>query len=52
MIVTFNDEPINNLEEMHEMLSEHQAGDTVRLTIQRGNTQTTISVVLGEGMAF
>ena len=52
VIVAFDDQAIVSLDAMHDMLEAHKAGDTIRLTIQRSNRQVTISVILGDGMAF
>ncbi len=52
VVVAFDDQPIFSLDALRDMLSQHQAGDRVRLTFQRGTRQETVTVVLGDGMAF
>ncbi len=47
VIVALNGQPISSLPEVQQAVRLAVAGDTLRITYQRGNVQTTVAVKLG-----
>jgi len=47
VIVALNGEPISGLAEVQKAVRLAVAGDTLRVTYQRGNVQTTVAIKLG-----
>ena len=39
---------INTLEDLSDLLSEHQPGDTVGVSVERGGQMGTVDIVLAE----
>ena len=39
---------INTLEDLSDLLSEHQPGDTVSVSVERGGQMVTVDIVLAE----
>ncbi|MEA2511873.1 MAG: 2-alkenal reductase [Thermomicrobiales bacterium] len=48
VITAIDGEPIDQTHPLEEFLFEHQPGDTVELTIQRGDQEQQVQVTLGE----
>jgi S1-C subfamily serine protease len=48
LIVAIDDEKVSDQQDLAQMMNNHRAGDTVRITIYRGKQKMTVNVVLGE----
>ncbi len=48
LIVAIDDEKVSDQQDLAQMMNNHRAGDTVRITFYRGKQKMTINVVLGE----
>jgi S1-C subfamily serine protease len=48
LIVAIDDQRIETLQDISEVLNHHRAGDTVGVTVYRGQRKLTVKVVLGE----
>jgi S1-C subfamily serine protease len=48
LIVAIDGQDVQDQQDLSQVMNNHQAGDTVRLTIYRGKKKMDVSVVLGE----
>jgi S1-C subfamily serine protease len=48
LIVAIDDEKIQDQDDLTQMMNNHRAGDTVKVTIYRGKTRMDVKVSLGE----
>ena len=48
LIVAIDDQRVENEQDLSEMMNNHRAGDTVKVTIYRGKKKMDVSVALGE----
>jgi len=48
LIIAIDDEKVSDQQDLTQMMNNHRAGDTVRITIYRGKQKMTVNVVLGE----
>jgi S1-C subfamily serine protease len=48
LIVAIDGKKVEDQQELAQMMNNHRAGDTVRITIYRGKKKLEVSVVLGE----
>src|SRR5580704_7270823 len=48
LIVALDGEQVEDQQELAQMMNNHRAGDTVRITIYRGKKKLEVNVVLGE----
>ena len=48
LIVAIDSRAVADTQDLAEIMDQHQAGDTVKVTIYRGQQQMTVSVTLGE----
>jgi S1-C subfamily serine protease len=48
LIVAIDDQKVQDEDDLAQMMNNHRAGDTVKVTIYRGKKKTDVSVALGE----
>ena len=48
LIVAIDDQKIEDQDDLSQMMNNHRAGDTVKITIYRGKTKMDVKVSLGE----
>src|SRR5271166_3430765 len=48
LIVAIDDQKVENEQDLSEMMNNHRAGDTVKVTIYRGKKKMDVNVALGE----
>jgi S1-C subfamily serine protease len=48
LIVAIDDKKVENEEDLSQMMNDHRAGDTVKITIYRGKKRMDVNVSLGE----
>jgi S1-C subfamily serine protease len=48
LIVAIDDQRVENEQDLSEMMNNHRAGDTVKVTIYRGKKKMDVNVALGE----
>ncbi len=48
LIIAIDDQRVENEQDLSEMMNNHRAGDTVKVTIYRGKKKMDVSVALGE----
>jgi S1-C subfamily serine protease len=48
LIVAIDGQEIKDQQDLGQVMNNHRAGDTVRLTIYRGKKKMDVSVTLGE----
>ena len=48
LIVAINNEKISDQQDLAQVMNNHRAGDTVRVTIYRGKQKMDLNVTLGE----
>ncbi len=48
LIVAIDGQKVENEEDLSQMMNDHRAGDTVKITIYRNNKKMDVSVALGE----
>ena len=48
LIVAIDDEKVSDQQDLAQMMNNHRAGDTVRVTIYRGKQKMMVNVTLGE----
>jgi S1-C subfamily serine protease len=48
LIVAIDGKKVEDQQELAQMMNNHRAGDTVRITIYRGKKKLEVNVVLGE----
>jgi S1-C subfamily serine protease len=48
LIVAVDGKKVEDQQELAQLMNNHRAGDTVRITIYRGKKKLEVSVVLGE----
>ena len=48
LIVAIDGQPVENQQELAQIMNNHRAGDTVRVTFYRGKKKMEVNVVLGE----
>jgi S1-C subfamily serine protease len=48
LIVAIDGKKVEDQQELAQMMNNHRAGDTVRITIYRGKKHLEVNVVLGE----
>lgn len=48
LIVAIDDQKVDNEEDLTQMMNDHRAGDTVKITIYRGKKKLDVNVSLGE----
>jgi S1-C subfamily serine protease len=48
LIVAIDGEDIQDQQDLSQIMNNHRAGDTVRVTIYRGKKKMDVNVVLGE----
>ena len=48
LIVAIDDQVVQDQQELSQVMNNHRAGDTVKLTIYRGKVKMDVKVALGE----
>ena len=48
MIIAIDGQPVTDPQDINAMMDNHQAGDTISVTILRGRRQMTLKLILGE----
>jgi S1-C subfamily serine protease len=48
LIVAIDDQKVENEEDLSQMMNDHRAGDSVKITIYRGKKKLDVTVSLGE----
>jgi len=48
LIVAIDDQRVEDQQDLGQIMNNHRAGDTVRITIYRGKRKMDVSVTLGE----
>jgi S1-C subfamily serine protease len=48
LIVAIDGQQVTDPDEINALMDKHQAGDTIKVTIYRGNKQITLKLILGE----
>jgi S1-C subfamily serine protease len=48
LIVAVDDQKVEDQQDLTQIMNNHRAGDTVRITIYRGKNKTDVTVTLGE----
>ena len=48
MIVAIDGQKVENEEDLSQMMNDHRAGDTVKITLYRNKRKMDVTVALGE----
>jgi S1-C subfamily serine protease len=48
LIIAIDDQKVENQQELTQMMNDHRAGDTVKITVYRGKRKMDVNVSLGE----